>query len=585
MSGSRSPPSQSSSFSSEAYFSSSQFTAVTPVRFTTDPNHTTLPFPSSPSTLILTQNIGGITGEAPAPAEGTLPASGFSFDHVPASGEQPDLQGAPPESVNTQIFSPGSDASCITMNDVSQYARWQVRDFMGELRRWIHRISYHYARREGNTDINTTTNRNPQEWSTDDLDGYQPDLKPPLIDIIVIHFQEIGGKFRNTNFNEMLCKEMNTNLLPEAGWTSGFLMEHDEEHFTAIGSMVFLSPRVCPVSSMLSFPHRTFIPVSDEPRTYGGTDSYLFHRKKFSTAGKSRKGFLLISLRIGAVVLNICQVHLFHDADNRIAVQPQTPTAPNTYVLKRREAFLETLAEISPFVAKEDALWITGDLNVRLDGAELCTYATETLKVNVTADKKQITAPEAFWQSFQHDSTLLHYRESLDKELLGLLHFAESQFSLPLAELPVHFAPTYCRECRQKPLFLEGVSRGSGAFLGEEGNIDRPPVAATPMPLLTQFAAPEPYTTARLPAWCDRVVFNAAALEVLAAGMGKQFADMEQHDKEEPPQPPSSFHRPDEPVSLQERWKSFVERHDSKCYLYNSINLVHTDHDGVFLLF
>ncbi|KAG8345490.1 hypothetical protein TRVL_03682 [Trypanosoma vivax] len=261
--------------------------------------------------LLITQNIGAIGPEVPKQAEGGLPALG---------------------------------------DELSDAVRLQVRDFVSELRM----VVYDCSRCEYDTYLRASR-ASTEEMMQVISETTGIELVPPLVDVVVIHFQEVGGKRLHKGFNAYFEKALES-LLPEAGWTSGLLMESSNEvgRFTAIGSIVYLSHRMCPISSMLSFRHRTFVCVTDDPATYGGSPTYLYHAGKFSNAGESRKGYLLISLRLGTVVVNYLNLHLFNDG----AGSDGSPGAPFSCAKLRQEAILEALAECAAFICTGDPLFI-----------------------------------------------------------------------------------------------------------------------------------------------------------------------------------------------------------------------------------
>nr|CAJ2468808.1 unnamed protein product [Leishmania braziliensis] len=669
---------------------------------------------SKPSVLLLTQNIGGIeaslstsTGLNDASPEGprTMLELGRDFSATFAS-------------VST-VFGDPSFVSVPNDIDaelgVSPAARQQVAEFLAELRQWLHRLSYVSAVVRAAEVSATSPSATPASAAGGVpssssappptplfapsgaavnadayLRSYTPSARPPLIDIVVLHFQEIGGKYKNKQFNEYFKEQIRTTLLPEAGWTSGLLMDEREggdmvsssshprhrptnavqaqrrlsfegtnassnngdtngqvsgrgvdanrpsnasytgtdliseldvnadAFFTAIGSIVFLSPRIMGIASCLSIPHRTYIPVVDDPLTYAGEAGRLFHSGKFAEAGRSRKGFLLLSLRFGTVQFNVCNVHLFHDDDNRVALA----SSPSPYTGRRARAMKEAIAECSAVVDLSEPLFIFGDYNVRLDGKLLAEWVEEKMQVTVRPEKKRLRCPEHFWELFTDPDTQKELRTRFDAELQHLMNEVALLSSVELAEMPIHFAPTYFRVAHRTPTgaAVTSAAATSAAAVATTQNVAatpdtqqptsasndlvgradvisveeqeqtegvrvRPPLSAPPLPKATLANVPLTHVTAspyrdnfchdRLPAWCDRVLFNVAGLEWIAGDRARSAH----------PQTQAASSVLGSAASGSDGLKGKQCSDQSCWHAYASIDLIHTDHDGVFILF
>ncbi|KEG10491.1 inositol-1,4,5-trisphosphate (IP3) 5-phosphatase [Trypanosoma grayi] len=443
-----------------------------------------------------------------------------------------------------------------------------VVEFVGELRVLIHEASrreFAAYLRKGPSD--------PESCLSPVADDTAANVvAPPLLDVIVVHFQEIGGKRMDVEFNAVFAEALKE-LLPEAGWSSGLLMEanNDAGRFTAMGTIVFLSHRMCPISSILSFRHRTFVSVMDDPATYTGSPASLFHGGKFSTAGASRKGFLLTSLRFGTVVVNYLNVHLYHDTRNTEASR----TSPSPYTLKRQEALLEAMAECLVVISPQDPLFVFGDFNVRLDACALLQHLKETNQMDVKLDEKGVHAPDSFWELFSEPSHA-EIIKKFDVELQRLMDVVAQQSGVELAEFAVRFPPTYAHtsveDCPQSSHTTGMIASDDrdNAEEGEETMETKKKVVRTEATgdkvtaqiVLTRIMATpaRDYVRKRIAAWCDRIVWNPAGLELMT---GRRSAST-----------PS-------PVSV----KSGGGDGSLRRYAYRSFALSHTDHDAVALLF
>lgn len=656
---------------------------------------------SKPSVLLLTQNIGGI--EAALSTGAGLGETLSERPHTPmpesngdisaAFASMPTVFGGPsyihvPDDIDSELC-------------VSPVVRQQVTEFLADLRQWIHRLSYMSAAARAAEASATTSSAAPTSAaggapssssapspppsptpcgaaaSTEAyMRSYTLSVRPPLIDIVVLHFQEIGGKYKNKQFNEYFKEQIRTSLLPEAGWTSGLVMDERESpgtlsssnyqrhrtastvqalrrtsfeggsssnnngnasghvgdphrlsdansndtdltadldadadaYFTAIGSIVFLSPRVMGIASCLSVPHRTYIPIVDDPLTYAGEAGRLFHSGKFAEAGRSRKGFLLLSLRLGTVQFNVCNVHLFNDDDNRAALQ----SSPSLYTGRRTRAIKETIAECSAVVDLSEPLFIFGDYNVRMDGKLFAEWVEEKMQMTVRPEKKRLRCPEHFWELFTDPGTQQELRTRFDMEPQRLMDEVALLSSVELAEMPIQFAPTYSRvayrtrtgvtttgagadaatpDAQRQILTSKDLSGRADVIRAEEqGQTEairvRPPLSTALPPSTSPLASvPLTHVTAspyrdnfchdRLPAWCDRVMFNVAGLEWISGDRSRSA----------PPQPQAASSVSGSAASGAGGLKGRQRSGQSCWYAYAAIDFIHTDHDGVFMLF
>nr|CCC95255.1 unnamed protein product [Trypanosoma congolense IL3000] len=468
--------------------------------------------------LMVTQNIGGINPIA---------------DEVEGSGGE------------------GADCAC---DGLSSGVQRKVMEFLSELRLLI--FEYSLCEYTAYFKARCASDESLLQSSVGAVVDHGP---PPLIDVIVVHLQEIGGKKHHREFIDYLSNVL-LKFLPEAGWTSGLLMETngDKDLYTAVGSVVFVSHRMCPISSILSFHHRTYVCVTDDPVTYGSSPAILFHGKKFSGAGDSRKGFLLISLRLGTVVVNFLNVHLYNDTINKNA----SVSSPSPFEPRRQEALLEALAECVVFVSPDDPLFIFGDFNTRLDICNMLQYLKEVKHMDVALSSNDIRSPDSFWELFE-DPQYISVIKPYDVEIQRLIDVVAEQSGIELAEFVIRFPPTYL--CQLKANAELPQPMGSPMSFSEDneivedlsGNVDNERISAT-LERITSVPR-RPYMRHRIPAWCDRVLWNPAALELMTGRRTSCAAGADENNGN----------------------SSCVLRR----YAYRSAAFNHTDHDGVTLLF
>ena len=252
--------------------------------------------------------------------------------------------------------------------------------------------------------------------------------------------------------------------------------------FTAMATVFFVHPRLCEACSILSFRHRVFIALSDNPVQWVGSRRALFHGSKFAAAGTSRKGYLITALRVGNQTFNFVNVHLFHDADNSIAAKE----SPSEYATKRVEALNEIASELAVVASAEDPLFVFGDFNFRLDIGRVVKALQQQFGQPITLGKKKVDAPDAVWKYLQDPANWEELR-TFDSEGPVAMRSLREKHTLMLTEPQRGFGPTYLRETD------DGLIEKNATTSGEHRAV---------------------FKRDRFPAWCDRVWINANAAKI-----------------------------------------------------------------------
>lgn len=202
-----------------------------------------------------------------------------------------------------------------------------------------------------------------------------------------------------------------------------------------------------------------------------------FEKNLFPEFNWSRKGFLQTKWRIRNTIINLVNVHLFHDASNLVALS----VSPSIYSENRKKALKYTVEKVSQnqIIDSEfkDYTALFGDFNFRLDLGPL--IEKYTLKCNSLAIKgedckskifKDLNEKEVFiiadkkfiWKTRSDISNESKNMREFDKELF------ESE--LRLHEHTRNFPPSY-------------------PFMEDMINVNK-------------------YMETRCPAWCDRIIYN-----------------------------------------------------------------------------
>ena len=293
------------------------------------------------------------------------------------------------------------------------------------------------------------------------------------VDVLCIHLQEIGGKQYARGYSENLERDVNATLSVEDGWSSGLFWNgtHDDK-FTGVGAMLYVSKRA---------QGRVFLGDTRGDGMGGSAErdqhppecveglipvkGRHFRCGKFVDAGRSRKGWVLYNLVVDKRQCNHVSTHLYHDDDNRITCLSASDTQ---YAQRRTVALREALAETN-----SKNLLIGGDLNFRVDGNSF----VECVKKHKPDAVVTVGQKKFCWGNSQGEVNDLYGTEWADfqsscKEGAMTREAISKELQVDLGELPVGFPPTY-------PLVSPSTPSERGT-----------------------------YSTKRLPAWCDRILFT-----------------------------------------------------------------------------
>lgn len=364
------------------------------------------------------------------------------------------------------------------------------------------------------------------------------------IDVVVLHLQEIGGKKFNGAFNDYLQTVIHR-CYPDAVWCSGLmgcLERDDRDSFTAMGTVLFLGTERA--ASIWSFEKNKFL--SDQPEKGTTIRKECYHGAKFSAAGKSRKGYLLTSIKIGPTILNFMNLHLFHDADNTVsASQP----FPSEYTRKRAAAAAEAIektAKIIDGILAHDAndnsndndttettsgtvdrppappLFLFGDFNLRLDAHRLKGFLErqkprkrkrpdEETSTVIRLERKRVHAPPEVWRFLRTARNWPSLKDEFDSDAAYIRGVVEEKTGSVLEELPVRFGPTYLLD--DDPSTIPTVSNEEPNHSCSTENEDEE--RSSNEMHGDDAALGASYQTTRFPAWCDRVWYNKSGKELL----------------------------------------------------------------------
>ena len=181
-------------------------------------------------------------------------------------------------------------------------------------------------------------------------------------------------------------------------------------------------------------------------------------------------------------------------------------------------------------------MFIFGDFNLRLDGNKLVAFLEKKFSTKVDVGKKQVKAAAEVMDFFNNCERHLDQLRAFDLEGVEAMETAAQSTGVELAEFERNFRPTYPYAV---PVTTERDNSGGDDPTSRDDS-----------------QTVRKYNTARLPAWCDRVLFNPAALKLMIEPSKKAIAE-----------------------SLHKKREGIV----ASGYQYSSVVLSEMDHEAVYL--
>ncbi|XP_062520910.1 inositol polyphosphate-5-phosphatase A-like [Corticium candelabrum] len=313
---------------------------------------------------------------------------------------------------------------------------------------------------------------------------------------LAVHLQELGGKhYESTmkNVQSLVRSITNSDVLKNYDRMLVLLDENmkNKETFTALGSLYFIHKSFKDIQ-LWSFTKQMFEPISGKTVVGGSLSGSEAHQKVkfpadfFPEFRWSRKGFLNTKWNMCGRVVNLVNVHLFHDASNLRALEQ----SPSPYCLNRRRA----MEHVMKLVTREDgsqpvSTFYFGDFNFRLDLQNVVKSLCGDMSPQWSKKSGGEVYQAVYRREGENSDTVLTIAEKLfqyknSSEFLinsgeKFLEFdVESQYFKDLHELDLTFPPSYP--------YSEDSHEGTDLL------------------------------TTRCPAWCDRVLFNNQAKQDLS---------------------------------------------------------------------
>lgn len=380
-------------------------------------------------------------------------------------------------------------------------------------------------------------------------------------DFVALHLQEVGGEeWKSGELRlDRFMQALDAGFAATEFWSSGLMLLTDTHprRYTALGSIYLVRRTALHRVRLWHFggvagSEAGFRSLDGLPSPLLGAPelpaAYARHERFDQTFFPeypewSRKGYMHTRWRLGDTSCDLLNVHFFHDHCNIGALQrgAERP-ALSTYARSRQKALLHTMRSVQTEAQEfwgtaPPATFVLGDYNFRLDlvqviahlcGADGLAQAMELTKESAPlriplvpgadasdarpggkAKKKEAAAAGA---DGEPPSLLLAGKKCVLADYAPLLHDHETWRAFdvelneyrqvaptPLLELPLAFPPSYMR---------------------------------TPVKPATPDAAPGPadpsqlqYGPKRCPSWCDRVMMDAAGLELVTGARANATYD------------------------------------------------------------
>lgn len=310
--------------------------------------------------------------------------------------------------------------------------------------------------------------------------------------MVALHLQEVGGKEYEVSMPKVdtfVSKMLSMKSMAQLNRLRGYLDKDFRcvDQFTALGNLYFFHSSLQDVElwdngegRFVPLQNDTCICSCDETSTDGTYVKQKFPTDFFPGVKWSRKGFLATKWKIGENIMHFVNIHLFHDESNFVAMEK----SPSDYSSYRKTALSHVMNRLKDIVRDDEALFLYGDFNFRLDLQSVVKYLTDGHSTqHIRSDNGEYS--RIVYRNSSQDALIIekkgfHVADDLPftRNFVELLPFDKElkQFS-HLKELPVSFQPSYP--------FSEHL---------EEGCM---------------------YLPKRCPAWCDRILMNDAAARLV----------------------------------------------------------------------
>lgn len=348
---------------------------------------------------------------------------------------------------------------------------------------------------------------------------------------VAIHCQEIGGKNYSSsmrNLSTFIDKFLNDETLnSEYDKTRIFLDEDFEclEKFTALGNIYLVHKSLSNVK-LYNFKENNFETLVGR-QVYSGKqgEPRAIHAQKvkfplnlFPDCRSSRKGFMRTRWVVNDCdPIDMVNVHLFHDASNLVAMEK----APSPFAISRQKALEYTLKTISEPLKTQQT--DTGDINTEHE------QSTNQIPLFIFGDFNFRLDTGKFIEHFTSGSKPVIKRSSENNEITEVVYLKNKQSNQPTS-VKSDDNSEVLMTVGKKRFVCENLDNTFRSYknttwlLTMDNELDN--FKSSLHELKISFYPSYPYRedehggysymNTRCPAWCDRVLFNAAGKQIIS---------------------------------------------------------------------
>ncbi|KAH7731983.1 IPP-5 protein [Aphelenchoides avenae] len=360
---------------------------------------------------------------------------------------------------------------------------------------------------------------------------------------VMLHMQETGGKNFKLYTKDVpsVVEELHRHLLPDYKHCRAFLDLDYEclEEYTALGAVAFVHRNHVAQVRQYHFGKGKFVSIDNDPFVLQDdvNDCDFVRKEKFPlsfnpTPRWGRKGYLHTRWQIFNKVVDLVNVHLFHDESNILCHED-----PALYSSYRKKALDYTLERYSEFRKPDDngSLFIFGDFNFRLNPDSFLRKITESAK------RRELESDQGKYETHRCSSddsdislnsdnnNMLEAHQPLRRQVSAIEYRASDLTPGMLCKNGCILRIEKKRfDYLNKNRFIDDWKkfreddRESVEFALKEVEIAFPPTYPWSEDPQRHFEL----MNTRAPAWCDRVLMNEEAWRLVSADESRTYTSL-----------------------------------------------------------
>uniref|UniRef100_A0A0N5BUF5 inositol-polyphosphate 5-phosphatase n=1 Tax=Strongyloides papillosus TaxID=174720 RepID=A0A0N5BUF5_STREA len=347
---------------------------------------------------------------------------------------------------------------------------------------------------------------------------------------IAIHFQEAGGKhFKEFSIHvEPLINELLLSL-PQYTSSYAFLdLEYDVfDKYTALGSLYLIHSTFVNSTKLYNFKTLNFEKIQNGNFIFSKNLSSIpymvrekFPKELWPTIKWGRKGFLHTKWIFSNSIVNLINVHLFHDDSNITSHEN-----PHIYSNNRANALNYVINYIQKNTGERECSFIFGDFNFRLN---LQTFINKLIPKTIQQRIPSTIEPQNNYENYHNDSDNFINNTDTSSNCSEIISNDET---LPLSAIEYHSEPNLSTSItrvlrlekkrfvyRDPQLLINNWSfyKSDDHEIQNYSSLHEFDISFPPTyPWSEDPEAHNKLMQTRPPAWCDRILMNKSAWNFL----------------------------------------------------------------------